>query len=254
MRDEQVLPGGFTSTVTRVGDSVRRTPSSNAAFVRSLLLHLEHAGWRGAPRHLGSDERGREPLAFVDGVTLAERPDLGVGGDTALVATARLVRELHDLTAGTPLAGEAEVVCHNDLDPRNTVYRDTAAGVVPIAFIDWDLAAPGRRIHDVAHVCWQYLCLGPTVASVPEAARRLRLICDSCVLDDRGELLDTIVWWQTRCWRGILDGAAAGDPALLRIRDAGVADVVREAAEWTEIHAEQLAAGLTSAAPLPPGS
>jgi len=36
-----------------------------------------------------------------------------------------------------------------------------ALACAPVAFIDWDLAVPGRRIHDVAHVCWQYLGLGP---------------------------------------------------------------------------------------------
>ncbi len=67
-----------------------------------------------------------------------------------------MVREFHDLTAGTPLARGAEVVCHNDLSPKNTVYRgDDGAVLMPAAFLDWDLAAPGERIHDVAHVCWQ---------------------------------------------------------------------------------------------------
>ena len=81
--------------------------------------------------------------------------------EASLVRVAELVREFHDLTAGTPLAGDAEVVCHNDLAPNNTVYSPDGAGLRPVAFIDWDLAAPGRRIHDVAHVCWQYLGLGP---------------------------------------------------------------------------------------------
>jgi Ser/Thr protein kinase RdoA (MazF antagonist) len=44
---------------------------------------------------------------------------------------ARLVRQFHDLTAGTPLAGDQEVVCHNDLSPKNTVYRDDREGMRP---------------------------------------------------------------------------------------------------------------------------
>jgi aminoglycoside phosphotransferase (APT) family kinase protein len=69
---------------------------------------------------------------------------------------AELVRQFHDLTAGTLLADGQEVVCHNDLSPKNTVYRDLGRGLRPVAFLDWDLAAPGRRLHDVAHLCWQY--------------------------------------------------------------------------------------------------
>ena len=48
-----------------------------------------------------------------------------------LAEVARLVRQFHDLTAGTPLAGDQEVVCHNDLSPKNTVYRDDREGMRP---------------------------------------------------------------------------------------------------------------------------
>ena len=50
--------------------------------------------------------------------------------------------------------GRQEVVCHNDLSPKNTVYSED--GSRAIAFIDWDIAAPGPRIHDLAFICWQY--------------------------------------------------------------------------------------------------
>ncbi len=72
---------------------------------------------------------------------------------------ARLARQLHDLTGGTPLAG------------------------------------PGDRLHDVAHVCWQFLPLGPAAGDLDAAARRLRLVCDSYGLEDRTGLVDTILWW-----------------------------------------------------------
>ena len=78
---------------------------------------------------------------------------------------------VHDLTAGTPLAGPGEVVCHNDLSPKNTVYRDRGLGLRPVAFIDWDIAGPGDRLHDVAHVCWQYLPLGPAAGDLDTATR-----------------------------------------------------------------------------------
>lgn len=40
--------------------------------------------------------------------------------------------------------GLPEVVCHNDLSPKNTVYRDTGGQLLPAAFIDWDIAGPRR--------------------------------------------------------------------------------------------------------------
>ena len=33
-------------------------------------------------------------------------------------------------------------------------------------FLAWDIAAPGARIHDVAHMRWQYLDLGPEVSDL----------------------------------------------------------------------------------------
>jgi aminoglycoside phosphotransferase (APT) family kinase protein len=107
---------------------------------------------------------------------------------------AQLVRQFHDLTAGTDLAGGQEVVCHNDLSPTNTVYRGVGARRRPAAFIDWDIAAPGERVHDVAHVCWQYLDLGPDTADAAETARLVRLIADSYGMADRSGLVDTILW------------------------------------------------------------
>jgi aminoglycoside phosphotransferase (APT) family kinase protein len=162
-----------------------------------------------------------------------------VTAEASLVRVAELVREFHDLSAGTPLAGDAQVVCHNDLAPNNTVYSPGGSDLCPVAFIDWDLAAPGRRIHDVAHVCWQYLGLGPG-ALVGPAARGIRLICDAYRLDGRDEIVDVIMWWQDRCWRGIQAGAVAGDPAMVRLRKDGAVLEVQAALRWVAAHRAEL--------------
>ena len=102
---------------------------------------LAERQWPGAPRFLGIDEHGRDIVTFLEGHVAWERvqpPD--VYSEASLVRVAQLVREFHDLTSGTGPAGRDEVVCHYDLSPKNTVYRDTAAGLRPVAFIDWDLA------------------------------------------------------------------------------------------------------------------
>jgi Phosphotransferase enzyme family len=244
---EYPLRGGSVSTVVRVGDTVRRQPGRR--FVRELLGFLERSGWGGAPRFLGVDEQGREILTFVDGYVPWQERDApsapsasgasGVAAEASLVRVAELVREFHDLTAGTPLAGDAEVVCHNDLAPNNTVYSPDGVGLRPVAFIDWDLAAPGQRIHDVAHVCWQYLGLGPG-AVVGPAAGGIRLICDAYQLDGRDEIVDVIMWWQDRCWRGIQAGAEAGDPAMVRLRDEGAVREVRASFGWVAAHRSEL--------------
>ncbi|MCQ8194438.1 phosphotransferase [Streptomyces rugosispiralis] len=133
-----------------------------------------------------------------------------------------------------------EVVCHNDLSPKNTVYRPVSGALRPVAFIDWDLAAPGVRIHDVAHVCWQYLSLGPSIQDASEAARRLRLIADTYELVDRRDLVSVILWWQDRCWRGIEAAADAGNLAMIRLRDAGVVAEVQQAYQWVSEHRDHM--------------
>ncbi|MET8472784.1 phosphotransferase [Streptomyces sp. NPDC006422] len=230
---EVPLPGGLVHHVVRAGDTVRRPAPERTDYVTTVLKLLEAQGWSGAPRHLGFDGEGRQVLEYMRGHVAwqAEQPD-DVYADESLAAVARLVRQFHDLTAGTPPAGSAEVVCHNDLAPKNTVYRQTGSGLRPAGFIDWDLAAPGRRIHDVAHVCWQYLHLGPGTDAA-EAGRRMRLIADAYGLTGRDELVTSVLWWQDRCWRGIADAADRGESAMVRLREAGVVDEIQAAYRWT---------------------
>jgi phosphotransferase family enzyme len=239
--EEQQLPGGLVTNVVRIGDTVRRGRGPRATYVRHVLEFLEAAGWPGAPRFLGIDDSGREILGFIDGQVpwqAAQRPL--VDSDECLAAAAGLLREFHDLTAGAPLAYGAEVVCHNDLSPKNTVYRDAGHGLRPVAFLDWDLAAPGARIHDVAHMCWQYAGLGPNVTSVAHAAQQVRAICDGYRLSDRSDVVDTILWWQDRCRSGILAGAAAGDPAMARISRAGAPASIDGQLRWVGQHRSDL--------------
>ncbi|MEU7187599.1 phosphotransferase [Streptomyces sp. NPDC045369] len=242
---ETPLPGGFVQHVVRVGATVRRPASAATVFVGELLKLFEAHGWPGAPRYLGIDEDGRETLTYLDGhVAWAREQPPAVHAAESLERVTRLVREFHDLTAGTALAGAHEVVCHNDLAPRNTVYRPAGGTLRPVAFIDWDLAAPGERVHDVAHVCWQYIRLGPRVKDVADSARRLRLVADTYGLTDRDGLIPAILWWQDRCRRGIEAAARAGDPPMVRLRDAGAVTEVRDAFAWVGAHRDLLARAL----------
>jgi tRNA A-37 threonylcarbamoyl transferase component Bud32 len=238
---EERLPGGYVTGPVRLGNTVRRQPSARAEFVRRLLQWFEYAGWPGAPRFLGLDDLGREMLSYLDGhVAWEAQQPAEVWSEASLRDAGRLVREFHDLTADSELAGGQEVVCHSDLSPRNTVYRDSGSGLRPVAFIDWDLAAPGRRIHDVAQVCWQFLALGPAVQDVDETAQLMHVICDGYGLTDRSELVPTILWQQDRCWRGIDEGVRAGDPAMCGLRDAGAVGRVQADYRWTEQHRQAL--------------
>lgn len=215
----------------RVGDTVLRRPAQHNPLADAALRAFDRHGWPGAPRLLRVDDEGWQTVSFVPGEVPWRAPVPGWAlTDAALTTLARLVREFHDLTARTGLAGDGRVLCHHDLCPANTVYRDTSSGRLPVVFIDWDIAGSGRRIEDVAHVCWQWLDLGPAVVDVEQAARRIRLIATAYGLADGAALLPTVLWWQERCWSGIERAAAAGEPAMQRLARDGVPERIRAGA------------------------
>jgi hypothetical protein len=201
-----------------------------------LLRHLEAVGFPHAPRVLGHDAAGREVLTYIPGDTNPD-PRVSFASDDALAEVARLVRRYYDATTTFVLPPDApwqvqirapttgDVICHNDLAPWNTVVYD---GHIR-AFIDWDFAAPGRRMWDVAHAVWRFVPLydDPGFGTHRDQARRARLFCDAYgVLADE-ELVDTILRRQRVLYDSIMVWAAAGEPAFMRMRDAGHAAMVK---------------------------
>jgi hypothetical protein len=206
--------------------------------VHAVLGVLADAGYAGSPRFLGQDEEGREVLSFVEGVALTSAEPLAAWGADAVAAVAALVRAFHDLTAGSSLAAEGEVVCHGDLSPKNTIY--TAEGW-PVAIIDWDQAAPGRRIEDVAHVAWQWAARA-TTPTVEVAIRNLLAVAEGYGLAAvrRAALVEEILAWQRRCWTGIQAGIDAGDPRMARLAEVDAVGSVQTDEAWTLRHRSAL--------------
>ncbi|MEV6851632.1 phosphotransferase [Actinoplanes sp. NPDC051411] len=228
------LPGGTLTPVTRVGDTVRRPVGFWSPSVHALLRHLEAAGFPGAPRVRGIDAQGREILTFLDGDVTIDGPPPGVFSDAALTAAGRLLRALHDATTGwacdrpgwqfqvgAPTSGA--VICHNDVGPYNAVYR---AGR-PVAFIDWDFAAPGPPEWDVAYALWRFVPLYDDAACArlgwPIAARgpRIARFLDAYGLDRPEDLFDVVLRRMDVTRRTIEAWADAGNPGYIRLRREG---------------------------------
>tara|TARA_R110002020_G_scaffold35734_20_gene107660 strand:+ start:74 stop:778 length:705 start_codon:yes stop_codon:yes gene_type:complete len=167
---EIVLAGGHVNAVVRIGDTVRRTTQRDSAMVEALLTHLHDKGFAHAPRFLGIDDQGRQILTYLPGAVLFDKDDFS---DAQLQAAAQLLQLFHDHTTDFPpvLAAAAEVMCHNDWTPANTVF---VAGH-PTGMIDFDTIRPGTRLWDLTYSVWTWLSLGEDRWTPADQWRRLEL-------------------------------------------------------------------------------
>jgi len=191
MINEFPLSGGRTATgVIRIENTVRRPIKPRSEFVHSLLKLLEKKGYNFAPRFLGIDEKGREILTFIEGSVPHERM---VWTDDQLKKIAQMIKAFHDSTERSKLAGTKEVVCHNDIAPWNTVLNEDMA----VAFIDFDDAAPGNRVDDLAYFLWTFLGLGNNVPA-KEQATKIKMLCSVYGFSHQQVLVDAILEQQQK--------------------------------------------------------
>jgi hypothetical protein len=189
--EEPLLGGNASTGVVRVGDTVRRPAGPHTAAVHALLSYLRAAGFEGAPQPLGIDELGREVLTFIPG-TVPWPEEFGLlEPRDRLARAARLIRDFHDAVTGfvpppdarwqalIPAEGDCDIIAHHDLAPWNLVIGPGWA------FIDWDLAAPGSRLWDVAYALHGFVPLSANPRwQRHDAAFRVRVFADAYGLDE----------------------------------------------------------------------
>jgi Phosphotransferase enzyme family len=259
---EQQLEGGIANAgrVVRVGPHVLRPSNRHTNSIHAFLRAVRNAGFEGASLPVGIDDDGRERLVFIDGeVPVTPYPDW-CQSDAALASIARLLRGLHDAARGfdpqgftwnQALADPAggTIVCHNDLELSNMVFRNGVA----VALLDFEFAAPGRPVYDLAHMVrfcvpidddFDQARLGWRPTDQPA---RLRLVADAYGLDrdGRAELLPAVDDAIDRIEAAVRRSVAAGDPNSVALwnRTGGSDRYDRRRRWWTEHH-DQFAAAL----------
>src|SRR5947209_4504006 len=102
MSEEIALSDGWPSVAgsVLVDGEVHRSTGPWTPAVHALLRHLEAAGFDGAPRVVGFDERGREVLTWIEGEAPAHPWPAWMRSDEALTELAALLRRYHDAVAG----------------------------------------------------------------------------------------------------------------------------------------------------------
>jgi hypothetical protein len=263
-QDEEVLYGGFTNAgrVFRVGRTVRRPRRPTSDATRALLDHLERVGFDGAPRFLGIDERDREILSYVPGTAAIPPYPAWAFGDEALVSVAELLRRYHDATRSfdpaphawpraVPAAWRGGVICHNDPNLDNIVFRDGRA----VALIDFDLACPGAEVWDVACASrlWAPLRDPRDVPAALEGRTldRLRLFLDAYGLPERerARVAQAAGEAHAWCYRIVRDAVADGHPTFRRMWAGGGRTLADRTAGFLAGHAAELRAGVERLSP-----
>ena len=259
---EQQLAGGIANAgkVVRVGPHVLRPSSPHTGSIHALLRAVRNAGFEGAPTPVGIDEDGRERLVFINGeVPVPPYPDWSQT-DVALASIARLLRGLHDAARGFDPRGltwddtlsdpaGGTVVGHNDVSPENVVFRNGIA----VALLDFEFAAPGRPVYDLAHLArlcvpveddFDQVRLGWRPGDRPA---RLRVVADAYGLDGdgRAELLPAMDHAIDRLEAAVRRSVEAGDPNAVEMWNrTGGSERYDRRRRWWIVHHDEFAAAL----------
>jgi aminoglycoside phosphotransferase (APT) family kinase protein len=232
--EDEALVGGMVNAgaVFRRGELVERPAPRNARALHAYLLALKEHGFDAAPTPVGLTADGREQLTFIPGgVALPPFPDWAMRS-SALESVGSLLRRLHETSAAVAVDTRAEwprdladpeggtMLCHNDVCPENVVFRDGRAA----ALIDFDLAAPGRALWDIAMAARYWVpMLDPESAAALhppglDAAARLRILADGYGLSagGRAELPGVIEQATEVCRAFVARRVASGDPIYLQ--------------------------------------
>jgi hypothetical protein len=253
---EELLHGGNTSVVVRVGDTVRRHTGHWTPAVHALLAHLDSVGFSDVPTILGIDDRGREVLSLVTGEVGLLDPGCLLPPWFRTAEACRAIgdwlRRFHDAQRGfipdpalpwRLYAGRAlrprEVLVHHDAAPYNTIRRPDGG----LTVIDWDFCAPGDPVEDLAFSAWQWIPLWADKAAVatghggamtaPEAATKLAALADGydASADQRSHLIDACVHQMTKHADDV-EAMAETDPAFARLVELGIPRNARQDAAW----------------------
>jgi len=253
--DEQPLTGGNVSDgVVRVGDTVRRPAGPWTPAVHALLTHLHGVGFRAAPRPLGIDDQGREVLTFMPGNVVWPHQFSLLEPSPPLARVAGLIRDFHVAVQGfTPppdahwqvlIAAEgSDIIAHQDLAPWNLVVGEENER----AFIDWDTAAPGSRLWDVAYAMRGFIPLSAHPDwQRADAEIRLRVFADAYGLDEteRRQLVP-LLEHRTRSMHDFLqEQKTLGNQPWATLWPEGHGDAWQSDAEYIEQRQEQCASAL----------
>jgi hypothetical protein len=236
-------------TVIRVGDTVNRRAYPWTPTIHALLAHLKEAGFNHVPTPLGIDDSGREHLSYIPGASGRDGWPR-VADETGLVAFAHLLRDYHDAVRSfnpppdatwvftdAPLTPN-QIICHNDFGPWNVVWN----GTTPVAIIDWDFAAPGDPLDDVAYALEFVIPFRDDDTALrwhafdrpPDRRRRIELFAAAYGLSTTNGLVDRVIQRQRLAIAHVHHLAARGYEPQKRWLTDGTLNISEAQVLWSE--------------------
>ena len=140
-------------------------------------------------------------------------------------------------------------MCHNDVSPENVVFRNGIA----VALLDFEFAAPGRPVYDLAHLArlcvpveddFDQVRLGWRPGDRPA---RLRVVADAYGLDGdgRADLLPAMDNAIDRLEAAVRRSVEAGDPNAVEMWNrTGGSERYDRRRRWWIVHHDEFAAAL----------
>jgi hypothetical protein len=260
---DENLAGGVANAghVIRQGEFVLRPSTPHAPTIHAFLRSLRSTGFQGASLPVEVQADGRERLYFIAGdVALPPYPEWAQS-DRALASVARLMGAFHEASAQVEVAAGVwseeladpdggPMVCHNDVCLENVVFQGGEA----IGLLDFDFAAPGRPIYDLAALA--RMCvpidddhsaerLGWAPADRPA---RLGLLAAAYDLGDSGrqELLAHLDRSMERGGTFIQRRVEAGDPNFMRmLEEMGGMERCERGRRWWEANRHDFVSALS---------
>lgn len=240
-REELLTGGNVAAEVVRVGETVRKPATPATAGVEAVLEHLEKVGYRGSPRSLGRDAKGRHVVEYIPGALADTLPPMTLD---ELHQLGRLIRDFHDAMSSFVPSPDTEwdvaipdptggtEIGHHDLAPWNLV-RDGERWV----FIDWDGAGPASALWDLGYAAHGFVPFLPDGDPAVDAPR-LRAFADGYGLttEQRHEF-PALIAAHTRAMEHLLiRGHQTGEQPWSRLYDEGHADHWGPTAKYIETH------------------
>lgn len=261
--DYETLPGGVANagSVVRTGRQVRRPLPPNAATLHALLRFLRASSDVEAPLPVAIEDQV-EVVEYIRGdVALVPYPGWA-NSERALETLGGLLRRFHDATTTWEIPAAASwspeladpsggpVICHNDVCIENVVFRDGRAA----ALLDFDFAAPGRRVWDVAQAARYWIPL--TDPELPAAADRgvtdpigrLRRFVDAYGLETgaRRQFVEVVLEAEREARRFVETQAARGTAGFVQMWDKAAVRRFNRKIAWIDRQAGSIVNALVT--------